>query len=274
MDGFGRSLATAGALLLAVASGAPCANELPPEACDTSAAVFASSFDPAPQLGSYSLELQVPGIGPRSFRIHAPTTLQPPRRAALLVTLHGAAGPGNAPAAAEFMRDAWSSESEAAAFVVLAPVASGSQGGWLPSQDYPALAEAIAEMQSRYPIDARRLYLHGFSAGGHVSHDLGLYNSDYFAAYAAQAGVLAALAGDAAPALAAGVRRIPAMARVGLSDSLLDFAQDDRLEFLAAGWSEPDDYRLDTFAGGHVFDATHVPAAWTFLCRRALPATP
>lgn len=245
------------------------AAELPAAACSAQSSLFANGFDAVPEVGNLDLLVSVPGQLPRSFPVRVPASLMPPRRVALLISLHGAAGAGNAPAAANFMRDSWSATSDSGGFIVLAPVSSGSQGGWLPSKDYPALAAAIAELQRRYPIDASRLYLHGFSAGGHVVHDLGLYNADYFAAYAVNAGVLDAFAGASAPLSA--TRNIPLQVRVGINDSLLAFAQNDRGRFLAAGWGEPEDYSLVEFAGEHTFDSSHTDPAWSFLCRRALP---
>ncbi len=253
---------------LCAISNAPAA-ELPQSACSTESSLFANGFDAIPQVGSFDLLVDVPGQGLRSFPLRVPASLLPPRRVALLISLHGAAGAGSAPAGANLMRDSWSAASDSGGFIVLAPIASGAQGGWVPSVDYPALAAAIAELQHRYPIDSRRVYLHGFSAGGHVVHDLGLYNADFFAAYVVNAGVLDAFAGASAPQAA--TRAIPLQVRVGSSDSLLAFAEADRARFLTAGWSEPDDYSLVEFAGGHVFDSSHSDPAWDFLCRRALP---
>ncbi len=243
------------------------ANELPAEACSTAVAAFASGFESAAPLGSFDLAVNVEGQGVRTFRVHAPASILPAGRVALLITLHGAGGPGTAPAAATFMRNAWTATADSGGFVVLAPIASGAQGGWVPSNDYPALSAAIDAITDLYPIDSRRRYLHGFSAGGHVVHDLALFNADYFAAYVANAGVLDALAGPNAPLLAA--REIPAQVRVGSSDTLLGHAQTDRNRFLNAGWIEPQDYQLVVFSGGHSFDASHTGPAWTFLCRRA-----
>lgn len=244
------------------------AAELPETACSTQSSLFANGFDALPLIGDGELQVDVPGQGLRSFSLRVPASLMPPRRVALLISLHGAGGAGSAPAAASFMRDSWSATSDNGGFIVLAPIASGAQGGWVPSADYPAMAAAIAELQRRYPIDSRRLYLHGFSAGGHVVHDLGLYNANFFAAYVVNAGVLDAFAGASAPQVA--VRNIPLQVRMGSNDSLLAYAQSDRSRFLAAGWSEPDDYQLVEFSGGHVFDSSHTDPAWAFLCRRAL----
>lgn len=260
---------TAAILFFLLACATLSAQELPGEACGTESAGFANGFDAVPTPGSQELLVDVPGRGVRRFALRVPASLSSPRRVALLITLHGAGGPGSAPAAAAFMRDSWSATADNGGFIVLAPVASGSQGGWLAAVDYPALSAAIDELQRTYPIDPRRVYLHGFSAGGHVAHDLALYNTDVFAAYVVNAGVLQAYAGATAPQAA--TRDIPVQVRVGSDDSLLAYARADRSRFLAAGWREPDDYHLEEFAGGHDFDAGHTDPAWRFLCRRALP---
>ncbi len=244
------------------------ASELPPDACSTSTQLLSSGFEPAAPAGAFDRIIQVPGQGPRTVRVYVPSGVSEPRRAALLITLHGSGGAGTAPAAASAMRTAWAGTADAGGFIVLAPIASGAQGGWVPSQDYPLIAAALDALMADYPIDPQRLYLHGFSAGAHVTLDLALYNAGVFAAAVAQAGVLDALAGAQAPWAA--IRRIPVQVRVGTSDNLLPYAQTDRSRFLAAGWSEPDDYALVTFSGGHSFDSSHAPPAWTALCQRAL----
>ena len=119
-------------------------------------------------------------------------------------------------------------------------------------------------MEARYNIEQNRIYGWGFSAGGHVWHALGLQNTDFFAAYAINAGVLEAFAGVTAPLNAD--RELPVYVSVGSSDSLFSFAQNDRLNFINAGWVEGKNYWLDVFAGGHVLPNDAPGKAWDKIC--------
>ena len=52
------------------------------------------------------------------------------------------------------------------------------------------LHDLITELLSKYPIDARRMYLFGHSAGASFALYMALYESEYFAAAAIHAGAL------------------------------------------------------------------------------------
>ena len=88
------------------------------------------------------------------------------------------------------MRDDWSSVANSGGFVVLAPVASGTDGSWEPDVDIPVIFAAIADTMARYNIEETRMNMWGYSAGGHLAHALALNNTDYFAAYGVSAGAL------------------------------------------------------------------------------------
>lgn len=193
--------------------------------------------------------------------------------APLIVVLHGAAGPGNAASAAVATRDAWIGLADSVGAIIVAPVASGAQGGWVPSNDFPALDAILDDVQSAYDIDLTRRYLWGFSAGGHVAHGLTLqYSPQRFAAYAVHAGVLDAYAGSNAPALSP--RRVPLSSWIGNADSLLSYAQLDATRFVNAGWIREVDFDDHAFSGGHTYSSSHFNAIWSFWCRHAALNTP
>ncbi len=251
--------------------------ELPSQACRHPAlSVFASGFEqqpwqPVPSLGSGgasgSSQRLTSGPSPVSYFAHAPASRA--AAAPLMLVLHGAGGPGTAVLNAMATRDAWVGLAEARGFVVAAPIASGSQGGWVPSSDFAAIDRVLADMQSAYDLDRSRVYLWGFSAGGHIAHTLALLrNPDRHAAYAVNAGVLEGHAGPQAAATSP--RRVPLISSVGDADPLLSFAQADRQRFLSAGWTDGLDYRLRVFSGGHEYTTADLAAAYDFQCHYGL----
>lgn len=230
---------------------------------------------PGPVLRSVA----VPGIGTRNVRLYLPAGYTPRHAAPLIVALHGAAGPGQAAAAAAAVAQDWGPVAEAAQAIVLAPAAGGSQGGWIPPEvdgsgpsDYDVIAAAIADAAGAYNVDRLRIHGWGYSAGGAVMHDLNLtpLNTHYqaFAGYAVVASARALCPDYVGPYCepAAAPTRVPVAIRIGLSDSLLPYARADRAAFVAAGWSEGTDLAYAEVAGGHTYDATGLAAAWSFLC--------
>lgn len=200
----------------------------------------------------------------REFFLRVPPGYTPTRAYPLLIALHGSAPPAQIPAYASGTRDSWAASADASGYIVIAPEASGANGGWEPATDYNTIGAAISDTEARYNIDRHRILLWGFSAGGHVAHDLALTNANYFAAYAVSAGVLDAYAGAGAPAAAA--RHIPVDIHIGTSDSLLPYAQNDDLRFLNAGWNPGGNLNYVAFNGGHTYTIAQTAEIWKFLC--------
>lgn len=155
-----------------------------------------------------------------------------------------------------------------AGVLLVAPPASGASGGWEPSADLPFIEAILDDLEMAVVLDRQRRSLWGFSAGGHVAHGLALWNSEVFAAYAVKAGVLQAYAGVNAPSIA--TREVPLYSRIGTSDPLLPFAQDDVLRFVNAGWQIDDTLQYREVSGGHSYSTTDADAALTWLCRWAV----
>ncbi len=204
-----------------------------------------------------------PGQAPVGYYAYVPTVR--PHPAPAIVVMHGAAGAGNAPLAAQQTRDDWIALAQTAGVIVIAPIASGAQGGWNPGADFPAMDAVLADAQAAYSIDLTRRYLWGFSAGGHVAHALALLrNNDRYAAYAVHAGVLDAYAGGSAAAQAA--RQVPLTLWIGDQDSLFPFAETDRGRFLNAGWTEGSTLDYRPFADGHTYYVSQLSSVWQFMC--------
>lgn len=199
----------------------------------------------------------------------------------VMLALHGAAGPQQAAHAARGIRDAWVESAQRGGFAVVAPVASGPNGGWVPTIDYPALDAMLDDLGAHYNVDFSRLHAWGFSAGGHVLHDLALHRRghapdiDRFASYAVSAGVLQAVAcnpqiptqpPDCTTLLTQAPRRIPVSLSVGDSDSLLPIVQNNRDLFIHAGWLPGHTLEYTVFAGGHLIQPRDFNARWQFMC--------
>jgi len=268
---------------------------LPASACQAPFALFADGFEGAGALyrepsngaggafpGTMTRVINVPGLGNKTYYLQVPEGYSPDRPLPLLLALHGAAGSqALAQAAAQQLRGEWGTVGETGGFIVAAPVASGGSGGWIappPSpSDYDVFVALVEDVSTRYNIDRSRLYAWGFSAGGHVLHDLVLgpfsptLDDDDFAAYAIAAGTLPALAcsglSDAGcNALLDDTREIPFSLQVGTSDPRRAQVSADRDRFLAHGWHADATLRHVEFAGGHTYTQAQLAQTWEFLC--------
>ncbi len=76
----------------------------------------------------------------------------------------------------------------------------------------------VEQLSSEACIDAKRIYSTGFSNGGYMSHTLGCYASDLFAAIAPVAGAIAFPAAECTPS-----RPMPVLQIHGTADSTVDF---------------------------------------------------
>jgi predicted esterase len=82
-----------------------------------------------------------------------------------------------------------------------------------------ALVEAL---KAKYPINPRRVYLFGHSAGASMGLYMSLYESEYFAATAVHAG---SLRPETYPLIAFAKRKIPIFIMVGTRDQFFPLAE-------------------------------------------------
>jgi phospholipase/carboxylesterase len=209
------------------------------------------------------------GSSLRTYYVRVPPLYRADRPAPVLILLHGATGSSaTTAAAAQDLRDLFSASADRAGVVLVAPPASGSSGGWVPAVDFIFIQAIQNDLAAAYVIDRQRRSVWGFSAGGHVAHGLVLGNAGLYAAYAVKAGVLEAYAGINAPSAA--TREVPLQSRIGSSDSLLAFAQNDVLRFINAGWQIDDTLQYREIGGGHSYSSADAEAALPWLCRWAV----
>jgi poly(3-hydroxybutyrate) depolymerase len=266
---------------------------LPPTLCDANA-LLADDFETQGSLPSMGSGGPAPGNITRGVVIndvvflyyaYLPLAYTPTRSWPLVVGLHGSAGsPAAANLAAQQVRSRWQNVADAQGVIVMAPIATGSNGSWVPAQDYPIITAQIAELEAFYNIERTRRYLWGFSAGGHVAHDVALagpvgLNADTFAGYGVSAGSLQQYACNpsrpGAPTcealLAAAPRRLPVDIHIGTSDPLYPlFTSQDPPRFITAGWQPGVSLSYVEFDGAHTYTSTHAAEIWAFLCPYAV----
>ena len=303
----------AAAILAAIAHTAVAATSvtLPDWACSRSDTVYAASFDtvqaPVPRdpssgtggayPGKLTRTIHIAGLGSgaQDYYVYVPDDYTPRRAWPLLLALHGVAPYASAASYAMAVRDNWATIAATAGFIVAAPAAddviylNGSPYAvsWLvpptsgPS-DYDLFAAVRADLESAYNIERTRIYGWGFSAGGHVMHDLGInrysaaFNATTMAAYGVSGGDLAALAcagySDAGctSLLESLPRRIPVDIHIGGSDPNYPAAASDHERFLAVGWTDDATVFYSVFPGGHTYSVDQLGQVWANLCPNAV----
>jgi len=101
--------------------------------------------------------------------------------------------------------------------IVVAPLCPEG-GWWCPS----TLIEVLDEVESKYRVDAKRVYLTGLSMGGYGTWDAAVRYPERFAA-------IAPICGGAAPELAPRLAKMPVWAFHGSDDSAVPIWKDQRI---------------------------------------------
>jgi dienelactone hydrolase len=268
--------------------------DLPGSFCPGGDSIFRSGFEsPAavphdPSNGSgggapgdITRSIGVPGVGTRNYYLHVPPGYAPAQPMPLLIALHGSSGsPLNSPAYAQQVRADWSGLSDTAGFIVALPISTGTQGGWDEDDDIPTIAAVLADAESAYNIERSRVYLWGFSAGGHIGHSLALHGTSTYAAYSISGGSLQAYTcTDAGPPTCASVLagthpKIPLDIHIGNGDPFYtDVNYDvihDRQRFETGGWVRNRNLYFIVFTGGHLYTVAQLGEIWNHLCPFAL----
>jgi pimeloyl-ACP methyl ester carboxylesterase len=100
--------------------------------------------------------------------------------------------------------------------IILAGPDASDLRGWGSPQDGPDyLRDLVDELKSKYPVNPRRVYLFGHSAGASFALEMSLMESEYFAATAIHAG---ALNREGMELIELAKRKIPISIQVGDSD--------------------------------------------------------
>lgn len=151
----------------------------------------------------------------RAYYLFVPDKLNKDRPAPLLMLLHGSGRNGAS------LVDKWKDLAKKEGIILVGPDAINPQGWATPVDGPDFLHDLITELQSKYPIDARRMYLFGHSAGASFALYMSLYESEYFAATAIHAG---ALRSDDDVIVKRAERKVPIYIAVGTVDRFFPLA--------------------------------------------------
>lgn len=120
----------------------------------------------------------------RAYYLYVPSTLAAGAQAPLIVTLHGSGRNGIT------LVEKWKDYAKKEGIILAGPDANNSQG-WSAPQDGPDfLRDLVEELKTKHPVNPRRVYLFGHSAGACFAIHMSLMESQYFAAAAIHAGAL------------------------------------------------------------------------------------
>ena len=167
------------------------------------------SFASASAKDDITKELMTSNGKTRAYYLYVPSTVKEP--SPLIVMLHGSNRTGVT------LVEKWRDYAKKESIIIAGPDATNLRG-WGSPQDGPDfLRDLVEELKSKYPINPRRVYLFGHSAGATFALHMSLMESEYFAATAIHAG---ALAPDDMELIKLAKRKIPINIQVGDSDEL------------------------------------------------------
>src|SRR5262249_37867046 len=127
-------------------------------------------------------ETIVSGGNKRMYYLFVPGGITAEHPAALILLLHGSGRNGSS------LVNLWKDIAAREKLVLVGPD-SLDRKGWSSPLDGPDFLHDLVEtLRAKYPIDQRRLYLFGHSAGAVFAINMALVESEYFAAAAGHAG--------------------------------------------------------------------------------------
>jgi poly(3-hydroxybutyrate) depolymerase len=148
----------------------------------------------------------------RTYYLFVPANAKAP--APLIVLLHGSGRGGMS------LVEKWKDLASKEGVIIVGPD-SDSGGGWSTPKDGPDfLHELVEELRSKYPINARRVYLFGHSGGAVFALMMAAVESEYFAAAAIHAGAFRTP--DEYKVISQATRKIPLAIWVGTNDAFFN----------------------------------------------------
>jgi len=146
----------------------------------------------------------------RTFYLYVPQSVTQSTPAPLVLLLHGSGRNGLS------LVEKWKDLAAKENFIIVGPDATDSRG-WNIPQDGPDFLHALVEsLKSKHPVNSRKVYLFGHSAGAVFSLYMSLYESEYFAATSVHAGMLTP---DSYSAIDLAQRKTPMLIIVGTNDA-------------------------------------------------------
>lgn len=147
----------------------------------------------------------------RAYYLFVPDKLNQASPSPLIVMLHGSGRNGNS------LVKKWKDLAQKEKMILAGPDASNLQGWKIPEDGPDFIHELVEALKAKYPINPRRVYLFGHSAGAGQALYLSLLESEYFAATAIHAGALHGRQDN--QLIESAKRKIPIAIFVGTNDS-------------------------------------------------------
>ena len=120
----------------------------------------------------------------RVFYLYVPSTLKAGATAPLIITLHGSNRTGVT------LVEKWKDLAKKEGIIIAGPDATNLRGWGYPQDGPDFLRDLVDELKKKFPVNPKRVYLFGHSAGAEFALDMSLMESEYFAATAIHAGAL------------------------------------------------------------------------------------
>ena len=147
----------------------------------------------------------------RTYYLFVPDSARGQEAVRLVVLLHGSGRVGTS------LTEKWVSLAKKEGFIIAAPDSLRREGWGVPDDGPDFIYDLVETLKGTQPIDARRVYLFGHSAGAGHAVALGLMESEYFAGIAVHAGVLHP---SYYPLIGAARRKTPVAIWIGSNDAL------------------------------------------------------
>jgi len=203
----------------------------------------------------------------RTYYLFVPGVIDPAAPAPLLVLFHGSGRNGRS------LVKKWQDLADQAGIILVGPDSLDLKS-WKKAEDGPDFIHQLVEaLKAEYPVDARRVYLFGHSAGAYMALCLALLESEYFAAAAMHAGNLR---GEDKIYIARARRKMPIAMFVGTNDEFfpLPLVRGTRDALNAQGFK----VELTEIEGHTHWYYDRAPeinrSAWEFFKKHALPGAP
>jgi poly(3-hydroxybutyrate) depolymerase len=231
--------------------------------------VLAALVAPATVSAAEKITRETLGSGgrTRTYYLYVPETVREGAPAPLIVFLHGSGRNGS------LLVDKWKDVARKEGLILAGPDSIDSRQ-WSMAEDGPDFIHDVVDIVSaQHPVDPRRMYLFGHSAGAIHALLFALLESQYFAAAAVHAGALPTetyVYADSAP------RKIPIAIWVGTNDAFFPLAAVRATRDALAQRAIPVEL---TEMKGHTHDyysrSSEInKAAWAFLKPHALAREP
>src|SRR5712672_3930693 len=120
----------------------------------------------------------------RAYYLYVPSTVKPESPVPLIVMLHGSGRVGMS------LVEKWKDLAKKEGLIIAGPDSLDTRVWGMPQDGPDFLRDLIEELKAKYPINPRRVYLFGHSAGAIFGLEMALMESQYFAATAIHAGAL------------------------------------------------------------------------------------